>query len=116
MTSVGPLKPTTKVVGILKELMALHKLTDQIPIRQQRSCFFSVQMASEFTFSVSSQTLSPRMMRAPEYPSDNSLLSSVNHLDSLVSFYQNERMWVYRTRAKLQDAFTPQITTEQPGS
>ena len=71
-------------------------------------------MASEFTFSVSSQTLSPRMMRAPEYSADTSLLSAVSLLDSLVSFYQNERMWVYRTRAKLQDAFTPQIITKQP--
>lgn len=71
-------------------------------------------MASEFTFSVSSQTLSPRMIRTPDHPADNSLSSSVNLLDSLVSFYQNERMWVYRTRAKLQEAFTPQIITEQP--
>ncbi|KAF8917845.1 hypothetical protein CPB85DRAFT_143177 [Mucidula mucida] len=32
------------------------------------------------------------------------LRPSVNNLDSLVSFYQQERMWIYRTRVELQDA------------
>ncbi|KAF9028441.1 hypothetical protein BDZ89DRAFT_766330 [Hymenopellis radicata] len=31
------------------------------------------------------------------------LRPSVNNLDSLVTFYQQERMWVYRTRVELQD-------------
>lgn len=34
----------------------------------------------------------------------------MNLLDSLVAFYQHERMWVYRTRAVLEEAF------EQPSA
>ena len=36
---------------------------------------------------------------------ENPLKSTINLLDSLVAFYQHERMWVYRTRAMLEEAF-----------
>ncbi|KAF8812569.1 hypothetical protein BYT27DRAFT_7160160 [Phlegmacium glaucopus] len=35
---------------------------------------------------------------------ENPLKSTINLLDSLVAFYQHERMWVYRTRAMLEEA------------
>lgn len=40
--------------------------------------------------------------------------STINLLDSLVAFYQQERMWVYRTRASLELAFhdAPASTNE----
>lgn len=37
-----------------------------------------------------------------EYESDPTQPSTLNLLDSLVSFYHQERMWVYRTRASLE--------------
>jgi hypothetical protein len=37
--------------------------------------------------------------------------STTNVLDSLVGFYQQEQMWVYRTRASLELAFTQGPTT-----
>ena len=44
--------------------------------------------------------------RVPDYESTESPLKSTIHLlDSLVAFYQHERMWVYRTRAMLEEAF-----------
>lgn len=44
--------------------------------------------------------------RGPDYESTESPLRSTIHLlDSLVAFYQHERMWVYRTRAMLEEAF-----------
>ena len=44
--------------------------------------------------------------RVPDYESTESPLKSTIHLlDSLVAFYQHERMWVYRTRAMLDEAF-----------
>lgn len=46
----------------------------------------------------------------PDENTENPLKSTINLLDSLVAFYQHERMWVYRTRAVLEDAFpTPPI-------
>jgi hypothetical protein len=36
---------------------------------------------------------------------DHPLKSTINLLDALVVFYQHERMWVYRTRAALENAF-----------
>jgi len=36
---------------------------------------------------------------------ENPLKSTIHLLDSLVAFYQHERMWVYRTRAMLEEAF-----------
>lgn len=36
---------------------------------------------------------------------DHPLKSTINLLDALVNFYQHERMWVYRTRATLENAF-----------
>jgi hypothetical protein len=42
----------------------------------------------------------------PDYEStENPLKSTIHLLDSLVAFYQHERMWVYRTRAMLEEAF-----------
>jgi len=41
----------------------------------------------------------------PDEINENPLKSTINLLDSLVAFYQQERMWVYRTRAMLQEAF-----------
>ena len=58
----------------------------------------------------------------PDYEStENPLKSTIHLLDSLVAFYQNERMWVYRTRAKLEEAFPdPSVmdptTQSVPGS
>lgn len=44
--------------------------------------------------------------RVPDYEStENPLKSTIHLLDSLVAFYQHERMWVYRTRAMLEEAF-----------
>lgn len=44
--------------------------------------------------------------RVPDYEStENPLKSTIHLLDSLVAFYQHERMWVYRTRAILEEAF-----------
>ncbi|KAJ8523419.1 hypothetical protein ONZ45_g131 [Pleurotus djamor] len=37
-------------------------------------------------------------------PPETPLRSTANLLESLVSFYQQERMWVYRTRAELEEA------------
>lgn len=49
--------------------------------------------------------------RGPDYEStENPLKSTIHLLDSLVTFYQHERMWVYRTRAMLEEAFpTPSV-------
>ena len=45
-------------------------------------------------------------VRGPDYEStENTLKSTIHLLDSLVAFYQQERMWVYRTRAILEEAF-----------
>ncbi|TFK75781.1 hypothetical protein BDN72DRAFT_831215 [Pluteus cervinus] len=44
---------------------------------------------------------SPDSTRPREH-GDPSLQSTIELLDSLVAFYQHERMWVYRTRASLQ--------------
>jgi len=41
----------------------------------------------------------------PDEITEKPLKSTINLLDSLVAFYQHERMWVYRTRAMLQEAF-----------
>jgi len=42
----------------------------------------------------------------PDYESTENPLKTTTHLlDSLVAFYQHERMWVYRTRAMLEEAF-----------
>ena len=52
--------------------------------------------------------------RGPEYEStENPLKSTIHLLDSLVAFYQHERMWVYRTRAMLEEAF-PNPTVMDP--
>jgi hypothetical protein len=57
--------------------------------------------------------------RGPDYEStENPLKSTIHLLDSLVAFYQHERMWVYRTRAMLEEAFPnpsvmdPTVTTQ----
>lgn len=52
--------------------------------------------------------------RAPDYEStENPLKSTIHLLDSLVAFYQHERMWVYRTRAMLEEAFPIMDPTTQ---
>ena len=43
---------------------------------------------------------------------ENLLSSTTKMLDSLISYYQQERMWVYRMRA--QEACTPQLIDERP--
>ncbi|KAF9451653.1 hypothetical protein P691DRAFT_807266 [Macrolepiota fuliginosa MF-IS2] len=55
---------------------------------------------------------SPNNQQLPPHDTDNPLKSTINLLDSLVAFYQHERMWVYRTRAVLEQAFDelPTIT------
>lgn len=48
-------------------------------------------------------------------PDEDRLKSAINVLDSLIAFYQHERMWVYRTRAILQEAFpNTDSTTQSP--
>ena len=55
--------------------------------------------------------------RGPNWPNyqsnENPLKSTIHLLDSLVTFYQHERMWVYRTRAMLEEAF-PNPTVMDP--
>ena len=41
----------------------------------------------------------------PDEIMENRLKSTINLLDSLIAYYQHERMWVYRTRATLEEAF-----------
>ncbi|KDR83611.1 hypothetical protein GALMADRAFT_235891, partial [Galerina marginata CBS 339.88] len=63
-------------------------------------------MATAYTHSIPTPPFSPQNYRMPDENTENPLKSTVNLLDSLVAFYQHERMWVYRTRAMLEDAFT----------
>jgi len=63
-------------------------------------------MASDFTYT---PTYTPHTTRIDDGPTDNVLSSTTHVLDSLVSFYQQERMWVYQTRAMLQETSTPQL-------
>jgi len=63
--------------------------------------------------------MTPDVTYSPTYtpgghngPTENLLSSTTKMLDSLVSFYQQERMWVYRMRA--QEACTPQLKDESP--
>lgn len=44
-------------------------------------------------------------------PLDNSAESTITLLDSLVEFYQHERVWIDRTRAVLEDAFQASAST-----
>jgi hypothetical protein len=54
--------------------------------------------------SLSTLTLNQMATTAPDQITENPLKSTINILDSLVAFYQHERMWVYRTRAILEEA------------
>ncbi|KAH9482377.1 hypothetical protein JR316_0004477 [Psilocybe cubensis] len=62
-------------------------------------------MATAYTHSIPTPPFSPQNYRMPDENAENPLKSTINLLDSLVAFYQHERMWVYRTRATLEDAF-----------
>ncbi|KAF8974441.1 hypothetical protein BDZ97DRAFT_1911623 [Flammula alnicola] len=64
-------------------------------------------MATAYTHSIPTPPFSPQNYRMPDENTENPLISTINLLDSLVAFYQHERMWVYRTHAVLEDAFTP---------
>lgn len=56
----------------------------------------------------------PRVTNIPNGQTDDVLSSTTQTLNSLVSFYQQERMWVYRMRSTLQEACTPQLIDEGP--
>ncbi|KAJ3517986.1 hypothetical protein NLJ89_g151 [Agrocybe chaxingu] len=62
-------------------------------------------MATAYTHSIPTPPFSPHNYRMPDETTENPLRSTINLLDSLVAFYQHERMWVYRTRAMLEEAF-----------
>ncbi|KAF8165221.1 hypothetical protein B0H34DRAFT_229081 [Crassisporium funariophilum] len=69
-------------------------------------------MATAYTHSIPTPPFSPHNYRMPDENADDPLKSTINLLDSLVAFYQHERMWVYRTRAMLEEAFpNPPIMT-----
>jgi hypothetical protein len=73
--------------------------------------------ADSFPHSIPTPPFSPNNQQPP-HDADNPLKSTINLLDSLVAFYQHERMWVYRTRAVLEEAFDapPAITPSAPNS
>ncbi|KAF8897665.1 hypothetical protein BD779DRAFT_1667606 [Infundibulicybe gibba] len=60
-------------------------------------------MSLSYPHSIPTPPFSPQDDATAPVPSE--LKSTVALLDSLVSFYQQERMWVYRTRAALEQAF-----------
>jgi len=62
-------------------------------------------MATSYPHSIPTPPFSPHNYRLPDENAENPLKSTINLLDSLVAFYQHERMWVYRTRAMLEEAF-----------
>lgn len=59
---------------------------------------------------------SPQNYKTSDENTENPLNSTINLLDSLVAFYQQERMWVYRTQAVLDDAFSTPSTMESPNT
>lgn len=73
-------------------------------------------------FSIMSAQYTNSIPTPPFSPIDDSvhshLTSTINLLDSLVAFYQQERMWVYRTRAQLDGALhnNPQSSLPSPSS
>lgn len=65
-------------------------------------------MSSPTTYAQASIPTPPFSPKSEEHEmsiADHPLKSTINLLDTLVSFYQHERMWVYRTRAALENAF-----------
>lgn len=56
-------------------------------------------------YSMPTPPTSPNYPPLPPLDAKNPLRSTVKILDSLVTFYQRERMWVYRTRALMEEAF-----------
>ena len=54
--------------------------------------------------SIPTPPFSPNSHRLPSENAENPLVSTIGLLDSLTAFYQHERMWVYRTRAMLEQA------------
>lgn len=68
--------------------LALHKQPDSVTDTMPTSPF------------------SPHKVVGPDNSTKNTLLSTVNVLDSLVAFYQHKRMWVYQSSAALQQAFS----------
>ncbi|KAF4602098.1 hypothetical protein EYR40_005300 [Pleurotus pulmonarius] len=59
------------------------------------------QEMANYPHSIPTPPFSPHV--AIPHPPDHPLRSTANLLESLVSFYQQERMWVYRTRAELEE-------------
>jgi len=66
-------------------------------------------MASDVTYS---PTSTPHIAGGHNGQTENLLSSTTKMLDSLISFYQQERMWIYRMRA--QEACSPQLKDESP--
>ena len=74
-------------------------------------------MTTSYTHLIPTPPFSPQNYRMTEETVDNPLKSTINLLDSLVAFYQQERMWVYRTRATLEEAFeNPPILSSNSSS
>jgi hypothetical protein len=76
-------------------------------------------MAVNYPHAMPTPPFSPEIDATPPHM-DSPLKSTINLLDSLVAFYQQERMWVYRTRASLEEAFqdppsSTGSTSGQPG-
>ncbi|TFK43411.1 hypothetical protein BDQ12DRAFT_674932 [Crucibulum laeve] len=72
-----------------------------------------------YPHSIPTPPFSPQHPQGPSEQIEDPLKSTISLLDSLVAFYQHERMWVYRTRATLENAFADpplqqNITHNQP--
>jgi hypothetical protein len=59
-------------------------------------------------------TYTPHIANVHNGAGRNELLSTTDTLNSLVSFYQHERMWAYRMQAMLQESYTPQVKDDGP--
>ncbi|KAF9008945.1 hypothetical protein BDQ17DRAFT_1349255 [Cyathus striatus] len=86
--------------------LLLHSPAFLRPLVSKGTSILSIlPMAASYPHSIPTPPFSPENHGLPDDNSENPLKSTINLLDSLVSFYQHERMWVYRTRAMLEEAF-----------
>ncbi|KAF8663402.1 hypothetical protein AX16_000974 [Volvariella volvacea WC 439] len=66
--------------------------------------------------SIPTPPVSPRIGTHTQDQPDSSLQSTLNLLDNLVSFYQQERLWVHQTRASLVDVYQQQQSPAHCGA
>ncbi len=80
------------------------------------SPLYILQPIMSHVHSIPTPPFSPNDQQLPSPDAEYPLKSTMNLLDSLVAFYQHERMWVYRTRAVLEEAFEhpPAINSSNP--